>query len=150
MLSSKIFDLKSDSTNKLLERIPKLGIIPKILRVSEQIRLAKCVIKDFNDVSEKYVSKSMIPYIKEFENQYKTIVNYIETHSFKSKIHNQFTKNCLEKVEEVNTERKDTSIKLLDSFSIGGSNINQTCDKVKKNGIKEVAMKAVFMIIPLF
>lgn len=73
----EIFALQTDSTNKCLERIPKLGIIPKILRVAEQIRLSKCIIKDYRSVSEEFVDNKLMSLIKKYNSQYKIIQEYI-------------------------------------------------------------------------
>ena len=146
----EIFDIKSDPANSWLERIPKVGVVFKTLRVRDQIKLSKCVLKDYSEVSEKYVQNGIMPIVKQYDNDYKTIKNYVEEHSFKSFIYAKYTKKYLSKLEDARNRRVDTSAKMLEIYSRNGANLSRACEDVKKNGTKEVLKKALFTLVSLF
>ena len=74
----EIFDLKKELFSRIGERLPVVGIIPKAIRVDEQVRLSKCVLKDFEDVSDVFVKNGMINIFNKYSEQYNIIKNYVE------------------------------------------------------------------------
>lgn len=92
----EIFNLQSDKTNKWLERIPKLGIIPKVLRITEQVRLSKCIIKDYQDISNEFVEKKLMPLIKKYNLQYDTIRKYAAEHQQEYNKQIEYNKQLIE------------------------------------------------------
>lgn len=144
----EIYNIKSDGSNKLLERIPKLGIIPKILRVNEQTRLTRCVISDFCDISQQYVEKGLKPYLQKYNNQYEQIQKFVEKHKMSTFLNYRYTNRVMQKVDEIRKHRLETQIKLLNSFAANGANLSKMCKSIERSGEVEIAKKALFMLIP--
>ena len=146
----EIFDLKNDTATKWLERIPKIGLITKALRVKDQIKLSKCVLKDYEDISKKYVQNGIMPIFNHYEEGYKTIEKYIVEHSAKTDEYKEYTNSYLKKIKEAREKRIKTNNKMLDIFATNGYNLVKSCDKVKKDGSKELIKKTLFTLVSLF
>lgn len=146
----EIFALKTDNTQKWLERIPKLGLIAKALRVGEQIRLTKCLLKDYSELTEKNVSQGIQQLINKYNAQYNQIKKFIEQHPTQAKIHKNFTQEILNTIENARQGRLETYGKKLDIYSKNGMNISNICYNIKKKGGIELATKALFTLAPLF
>ena len=144
----EIYDIKSDNVNQWLERIPKLGIIPKALRVKEQTRLTRCVLSDFKDISKKYVAEGMKPYLQKYNNQYAKMQNFIDEHRFKAFFHRKYTNRIMQKVNEVKTHRLKAQAELLNNFATNGANLTMMCHSIEHSGQVEIAKKALFLLIP--
>lgn len=145
----EIYAIQADPANKWLERIPKLGIIPKALRVKEQVRLTKCILKDYRSVSEAYVSRAMNPYLKEYNSQLKLIKDYIAQHKIKSFLFKGYTKNIISVLEEAREKRMDAGKQLLDNYAANGANLSKMCSQIQKNGCIDLARKTLFTLLPL-
>lgn len=141
----EIYEIKNELPIKLAERIPLLGIIPKTLRVNEQVRLTKCIIKDYKDVAEKYVKKGMTPYIDEYAKQYDTILNYV-LKNLDTDSKEKLSEKCMDKIKEAQDLRYNVTSKLIKGFSFGGKKIIDACNNVKEKGTKEIVTKAIFAI----
>ena len=144
----EIHNLKS--SNRWFEMIPKLGIIPKLLRVNDQIRLTKCLMKDYVDVSENYIEKGIIPLFKKYNSGYKEILKYKEKHYIKAFFYRAFTKKYLDKINDARELRLGTLAKMTEQFAKGGVNINNICENVRKQGVGDLAKKAVISFLTFF
>ncbi len=144
----EIYDIKSDGANQLLERIPKLGIIPKTLRVKEQTRLTRCVLGDFKDISDKYVAKGLKPYLQKYNKQYGQIQEFVDEHWFRAFFYRRYTKRIMQKVDEVRIHRLKSQATLLNAFAANGANLSKMCKSIEHSGKVEIAKKALFMLIP--
>ncbi len=140
----EIFDLQNDKKIKWLERIPKLGIIPKGLRVYEQHSLANCITKDFKNITKTVIEPKMHQTIKEYQEQYQIISDYIERHKNKFDNNtNRYSKIMLKKMKTCKEKRIKTYETVFNSFSSGGCNIKNICNRVKAKGIISLVQKAI-------
>lgn len=146
----EIYALKTDTTQKWLERIPKLGLIAKTLRVGEQIRLTKCLLKDYNSLTDKYLSQGIEPLINKYNVQYNKIKKFIEQNPIQAKINKNFTQEILNLVEHARANRLQSYNKQVYIYSKNGMNISNICHNIKKQGYIELATKALFTLAPLF
>ena len=145
----EIYDIQNDKIIKILERIPKIGIIPKALRVYEQWNLANIITKDFKAVTDKHVYNGIHPIALEYDNQYKTIVDFANNHKNKfSKNNKRFTEEMLKLIQKSHNEREKVYSKLYDRFITGGCNIKKICKKTKTKGGASLAKKAIFTMMP--
>jgi len=144
----EIYAIKDEFLMKIAERIPFLGVVPKALRVNEQVRLTKCIVKDYRDVAEKYVKKGMDPYIDEYNKQYQTILDYV-LKNLDTYAKEKLSEKCMDKIKEIQDLRFKVSSKLIEGFAYGGKKIVDACNDVEKNGKKEVVTKALFTIVGL-
>lgn len=142
----EIFDLKS--TNKWFERIPKLGIIPKVLRINDQLRLTKCLINDYKGVSESYITNGVVPIVNKYNQQYHSIQDYIKKHPVKAFWYRNYTKKVMQKLEDARKMRLETSAKMTEQFARGGIGINNIYKNIKKEGVISVTRKAIICIMP--
>ncbi len=143
----EIYRLKQDDL-AWLERIPKIGIVPKALRVGEQNRLSKCIIKDYKDVTEKFITNGAIPLFEKYNNQYNTIMNYIGKNIAKERADREFTLDVIDKMQEAFELRMKIDAKMMDAYTTNGVNIANTCNKIKKRGNTELLIKTVSTLVP--
>ena len=147
----EIFDLQNNKKIKWLERIPKLGIIPKGLRVYEQHSLANCIIKDFKNITKTHIDKEIHKTIKEYQEQYKLLTDYIDRHKDKfDKNTNNYSKIILKKLKNCHEKRIKTYSTIFNNFSTGGCNIKNICNQIKTKGIISLATKAIMTFGTLF
>ncbi len=147
----EIFNLQNDKKIKWLERIPKLGIIPKGLRVYEQNSLANCIVKDFKEITKNQVENEMHVAIREFQWQYRTIADYINRHKDKfDNDTNKYSKIMLNKLESCKEKRMKTYGSIFDIFSSGGCNVKNICNQIKTKGIISLTQKAIITFGTLF
>ena len=145
----EIFDLKNDTTNKWLERIPKLGLIPKILRVSEQKYLIKGLMKDYMEITNYCFKDGMNPLLNKYNSQLILINNFINERSkYITDEDKEYTEHCLNKIMETKSKRVDYYNKMLKNFTNGGLNINNLCKNIEKRGNIELVIKTLFTILP--
>ena len=146
---NEIFDLQKDTTLKWLERIPKLGIIPKALRVGEQIRLTRCVMKDYQAVSDKYLTHGIIPLINKYNGQYETIRNYVDEHKKGGFWNKKFTEKVLNMVKNTKKQRFETNAKILNLYSRSGMNLSNICKNIKNKSLFDLAAKTARTFLSL-
>ena len=145
----EIYEIENNTITKVFERIPKLGIIPKGLRVFEQWNLANCITKDFKDVMDKHVYRGIHQVAKKYDEQFKYILDFAQKHNGKfSKNNDYFIESMLGVTKQVYNEREKVYSILYDRFITGGSNIKKICQKTKTRGGASLAKKAIFTIIP--
>lgn len=147
----EIFALQNDKKNKMLERIPKLGLIPKALRVTEQIMLTRFISKDYEEFSEKYVNGGINPFIEKYHSQYMQIVNYINENSTQ-KIPQQekLTEEITKIIDSVKQKRMQADYKLINSYASNRMNVENICKRVKTKGIIDVARKTAVTFASFF
>lgn len=141
----EIYNIGSET--KILEKIPKLGIIPKILRVGDQIRLTRCVKQDYDDITRDYVKSGFVPLVNKYNTQPDIIKEFVEQHNVKAFFNRSFTNKCLEKVEKARKDRAALSAKMLEKYAKSGKNICNVCNKIENTGIKDVVKKAIITLI---
>ena len=145
----EIYDIQNDKVIKTLEKIPKLGIIPKGLRIYEQWNLANCITKDFRVVTDKHVYYGIHPAALKYNEQYNTILNFAEKHRTAFSENNAlFTDEMLKIIEKNHSEREKVYTKLYDRFITGGCNMKKICQKTKLRGGADIAKKTVLTLIP--
>ncbi len=143
-----IYAIQSDPVNKWLERIPKLGIIPKALRVKEQVRLTRCILKDYGNVSESYVNIALKPYIKKYDNQLSLIKDYVAQHKVKAMFFKGYTNSIISTLEKARAKRMNAGKHLLDNYAANGANLSKMCYKIQKNGGIDLVKKTLFTLLP--
>ena len=74
----EIFELKEKWYYKYLEKVPKLGLVPKAIRVTEQVNLTRCIMKDYREITDKYVQNGINPVISEYNRQFLEIEKFIK------------------------------------------------------------------------
>lgn len=146
----EIFDLQTNTANKWLERIPKLGIIPKALRVNDQIKLTNYIIDDYKDVTHLYVKNQFVPFMNSYKQQSDIIHNYVQNHKFKAFFYRKTTKTILEKIDNAKKQRLKANAVLLKTYSQNGLNMTNMCKNIKKKGIIELATKTAFTFLSCF
>lgn len=147
----EIFDLQKNQKNRWLERIPKLGLIPKVLRVSEQIALTNCIMKDYKEISSKYLQKMIIPYFKKYNSQYDKIKAFADKYiPYLSTQDKRFTVRMLKKIKDIKEKRDKTNSNIVDSYTKGGMNINNICKNIRLRGSLELATKTLSTFVSLF
>jgi hypothetical protein len=145
----EIYEIENNKTIKILERVPKLGIIPKGLRVFEQWNLANCITKDFKDVTDKHVYMGIHRIAKKYDEQFKNILDFAQKHKGKfSKNNDYFIESMIEMIRHIHYDREKVYSILYDRFITGGSNIKKICQKTKVRGGASLARKAIFTMIP--
>ncbi len=151
MSIKEIFNLQKNSTNRWLERIPKLGFIPKFLRISEQIALTNCIMKDYKDISSKYVKQIILPYFREYDSQYEEIKNFVNRNKKKQSAEDKiFTDSILEKISSIKERRDRSNANNIRAFTNGGMNISNICKNVRMRGSIELITKTVSTFMPFF
>lgn len=138
----EIFDLKKDKFNRIFEHFPVVGIIPKAIRIDEQLRLSKCVLRDYKDVSEIFVENGILSILDKYSKQYEVIKNYVEKSKNRFDYDEDYTKKWLNKIKEAGKMRTDVSSKMLNVYGKNGYNLKSSIEKVENDGTKELTMKA--------
>jgi len=124
------------------EMIPYLGIIPKSIRVADQFNLTRCILSDFEDITENYVKNGIHPIMKKFVKQYDDIVQFTK-HRKLTERDKQYTKKLLNVIENAKTKRVKTYSVLYSNFVKGGLAIQNTCKNIRlKDGISCVLKTA--------
>lgn len=141
----EIFNIGSET--RLLERIPKLGIIPKVLRVHDQVRLANCVKKDYDDVTNEYVKQGFAPLMNKYNTQYDAISEFVSKNKIQHALHLFFTNNHMKKLKQARSNRVALSTELLKKYSKSGANLCNMSKKIKRNGAVDIVRKAIVTFI---
>ena len=128
------------------ERIPKINIIPKTIRIIGQINLTRCIMKDYREIMEKYIKNGINPTVAKYGNQYSIINNCVNT--FKNdKFNNnkiQFADKLLYKMKNAKEDRVSTYARLFDAYATVGHNINNFCKNVRLKGGIGIGLKTIF------
>lgn len=140
----EIFDLGSDV--KILERIPKIGVVPKTLRISQQMALIKCIQKDYKEVTDWYVKNGVVSIVDKYNKQYETIKDFIESSSSLNKADKQYARACLAKIKEAKDKRGALYAKMLSNYAKAGSNLNKICNTKNTKNAFELARKVAITI----
>ena len=135
----------------MLERIPKLGLIPKVLRVSDQIILTRFISKDYEEFAEKYIKGGIIPFIEKYNSQYMQIFNYINENKVQPTVqHEKFALEMPKIIDSIKQIRMQTDYKLVNSYASNRMNVENICKRVKTKGIIDVARKTAVTFASFF
>ena len=146
-----ILDLKKDTPYKYLEKIPKVGILPRMFRVKEQYKMIKNMLLDYADASQCYIEKGTQPTMTEYFNQNKIISDYIKSTQtkFKDANNTQILQSMLEKLNNI-SEKKDAVYKnLLNIYANKGVKLTKACKQIKTKGKIELGTKLVSILTSL-
>lgn len=147
----EIFNLQNNKEYKWLERIPKLGIIPKILRIKEQRALTKCIMQDYKDLSKKQVQQTIIPYFQKYNAGYDKIKAFIDNNiEYLSDEDKEFSEKILKKMKTIKERRDNSNSNIINSYTKGGMNINNICISVRKKGAVELITKTLSTFVTFF
>lgn len=128
-----IFEIKSCVGD--FERIPYVGILPKSVRVADEYNLTKCILKDFEDITQEYVVNGMQPTMKKYRKQYDEIDQFTKTHEHSSE-DEKYTKVMLNLISDVQNERNEIYAKLFLDFVKAGASISNICNNLMlKDGV---------------
>lgn len=134
------------------ERIPKINIIPKTIRIVGQINLTRCIMRDYREILEKYIKNGINPTVSQYGNQYSTINNCVNT--FKNdKFNNnkiQFADKLLYKMKNAKEDRVSTYARLFDAYATAGYNINNFCKNIRLKGGIGLGLKTLFTFFSPF
>lgn len=140
----EIFEMKKKWYFKYLEKIPKLGLVPKSIRVTGQINLTRCIMKDYKAVTEKYITNGMNPMLQKYNNQYDKIKNFIERyHNILDEADLKYSNTILAKLSQVRRKHLESYKKLFDIFTKGGCNISNICNTVRLQGLVSLITKTI-------
>ncbi len=143
----EIFALKKHWIFKS-EMIPYIGIIPKSIRVIDQVNLTRCILQDFEDITESYVKNGIQPTMNKFGQQYDNIVRYAQNRKSTAK-DEEYTKKLLSIIKNAKTKRIKTYATLYNKFIKGGLALQNTCKNIRlKDGIS-LAMKTAKLFVAL-
>ena len=140
----------TDKVIKGLEMIPKLGIIPKALRYSEQTRLVKCVKQDFDEVTNWYVKDGLIPMVRKYKEQYDEIRAFIEKHSNDDDIRKALSEKYLAKITSTMSKRISACNRLLKSYNNAGESFTEFCKVKNSKETLGLAKKTILSLAPFF
>lgn len=140
----EIFELKDKWYYKYLEKVPKLGLVPKAMRVTGQLNLTRCIMKDYREVTDKYVKNGINPVISEYNRQFLKIRKFIEKNR-DSLEHDdkKYSKKLLKRITVIRDKHIDTYRKLFDIYAKGGCNISNICKNVRFQGLTSLVTKTI-------
>ena len=140
----EIFEMKKKWYFKYLEKIPKLGLVPKSIRVTGQINLTRCIMKDYKAVTEKYITNGMNPMLQKYNNQYDKIKDFIESYqNILDEADLKYSDTILAKLSQVRRKHLESYKKLFDIFTKGGCNISNICNTVRLQGLVSLITKTI-------
>ncbi len=140
----EIFELKDKWYYKYLEKVPKLGLVPKAMRVTGQLNLTRCIMKDYREVTDKYVKNGINPVISEYNRQFFKIKKFIEKNRGSLEYNDKkYSKNLLKKITVIRDKHIDTYSKLFDIYAKGGCNISNICKNVRFQGLASLVTKTI-------
>ena len=134
------------------EKIPKINIIPKAIRITGQINLTRRIMRDYREIMGKYIKNGVNITVVQYGNQYNIINNCINT--FKNDNLNndkiQFADKLLYKMQNAKADRVSTYARLFDAYAAAGYNINNFCNNVRLKGGIGLGLKALFTFFTPF
>lgn len=147
----EIYDVKKKWYYRYLEKIPKFGLIPKTVRVTGQINLTRCIMKDYRDVTDRYAKSGLAPVMKKYSQQADFIKKFVDNNRYyleKNDI--AFAEQTLQRIEDVKTQRVNTYKKLFDLFAKGGCNISNICTNIRLREGVGLLKKAAVTFLSIF
>ena len=115
--------------------IPILGLLPKSLRVIGDINLTRCILKDYKDITNKYVKGGIQPTIELYGRQYNYIKEFADS-NVTSEADRQYSEKLLKVIQEAKDKRLKTYAKIFYNYEKGGKSLRNICYNVRlKDGI---------------
>lgn len=140
----EIFELKEKWYFKWLEKIPKLGLVPKSIRVTGQINLTRCIMKDYKEINNKYIQQDINPTITQYNQIYNKIKDFTLAHrKYLSQDDIDYSDKALTRMTKIREKHLLTYKKLFDFYSKGGCNISNICNKVRIQGLISLVTKTI-------
>ena len=148
----EIFEYKKKWWSIFGEKIPKLGIIPKSVRVIGQINLTRQIMKDYKEITHKYIKEGTNPLVKHYGEQYNTIEACVDRYkSTETSPKNLEFVNRLSRVmKNLREDRVSTYAKMYDNFARAGCNISNFCNNVRLKGGVSLGLKTLFTFFSPF
>ena len=140
----EIFELKEKWYYKYLEKVPKLGLVPKAMRVTGQLNLTRCIMKDYSAVTDKYVKNGINPVISEYNRQFLKIKKFVaKNRDSLEQEDKKYSKKLLKRITVIRDKHIDTYRKLFDIYAKGGCNISNICKNVRFQGLVSLVTKTI-------
>lgn len=143
----EIYEYKKKWWSKLGEKVPKLGIIPKSVRIIGQINLTRQIMKDYREIIQQYVKEGVNPLVKQYAEQYYTIEAC--TNRYKSKEigpkNMKFADRLSKVMKNLRKDRISTYSKIYDNFARAGCNISNFCNNVRLKGGVSLGLKTLLI-----
>lgn len=139
----EIYELKGDL--RAAEMVPFVGVLPKTVRVADQYNLTKCILHDFEDITQKYVKNGIQLKIKKYGEQYDKIEEFTKAHKHSSK-DKQYTEIMLNMINNVKKEHIGVYAKLYSDFIQAGLSIKHICYNIRLKDGMSLAIKTVYIL----
>lgn len=136
----EIYELKGYV--RFAEMVPFAGVLPKAVRVADQYNLTKCILHDFEDITQKYVKNGIQLKIKKYGEQYDKIEEFTKAHKHSSK-DRQYTETMLNMINNVKKEHLGVFAKLYSAFIKAGLSIKHICYNIRLKDGMSLAIKTV-------
>ena len=147
----EIYDIKKKWYYRYLEKVPKLGLIPRAVRVAGQINLTRCIMKDYKDVTNNYVKLGLSPVMKKYTGQAALIKDFVNKNKYYLERDDfVFAEQTLQNIENVKTQRLNAYKKLFDLFAKGGCNISNICTNIRLRESIGLLKKAAVTFLSVF
>ena len=148
----EIFEYKKKWWSWGGEKIPKISIIPKTIRVIGQINLTRQIMKDYKEITHKYIKEGTNPLVKHYGEQYNTIEACVDRYkSTETSPKNLEFVNRLSRVmKNLREDRVSTYAKMYDNFARAGCNISNFCNNVRLKGGVSLGLKTLFTFFSPF
>lgn len=141
----KIYELKKDPKFKITEKVPYIGIVPKAVRFVDNINLTRCILKDFEEITKKYIQQGTHIDITEYGKQFNKIVKYAKSQNL-SEEDKKYTEAILRLVQKAKTTRMETYTKVYKNFTDGGKAIRNICYNIRIKDAVGMTMKTVKLL----
>lgn len=139
----EIYELKGNL--RAAEMVPFVGVLPKAVRVADQYNLTKCILHDFEDITQKYVKNGIQLKIKKYGEQYDKIEEFTKAHKHSSK-DKQYTEIMLNMINNVKKEHFGVYAKLYSDFIKAGLSIKHICYNIRLKDGMSLAIKTVYIL----
>ena len=139
----EIYELKGNL--RAAEMVPFVGVLPKAVRVADQYNLTKCILHDFEDITQKYVKNGIQLKIKKYGEQYDKIEEFTKAHKHSSK-DKQYTEIMLNMINNVKKEHIGVYAKLYSDFIQAGLSIKHICYNIRLKDGMSLAIKTVYIL----
>ena len=147
----EIYDIKKKWYYRYLEKIPKLGLIPRAVRVTGQVNLTRCIMKDYREVTNKYAVSSLVPIMRKYSKQSDTIKKFVKRYEhYLEKDDLAFVEQTLQNIENMKKQRLNAYKKLFDLFAKGGCNISNICTNIRLREGIGLLKKAAVTFLSIF
>ena len=125
--------------------VPFVGVLPKTVRVADQYNLTKCILHDFEDITQKYVKNGIQLKIKKYGEQYDKIEEFTKAHKHSSK-DKQYTEIMLNMINNVKKEHIGVYAKLYSDFIQAGLSIKHISYNIRLKDGMSLAIKTVYIL----